>query len=110
MHTDIKKDIQNNKILLYMKGTPDAPSCGFSAYVCAVLKALNVRFDSRNVLEDPNLRQAIKDFSNWPTIPQLYIDEEFIGGCDIVKTMYEDGSLQKLLREKGLTQNEQGLE
>ena len=109
MHTKIQQDIKNHKILLYMKGTPETPSCGFSAYVCAILKALKVPFESRNVLDNLELRQAIKNFSSWPTIPQLYIDEEFIGGCDIVKNMYEDKSLQKLLNDKGLTQSAQDL-
>ena len=107
---NIKKDIKENPIILYMKGTPEAASCGFSAFVCAVLKALNVSFASRNVLEDPILRQSIKEFSNWPTIPQLYIDGTFIGGCDIVKNMYDDGTLQKILAEKSLIRDAQAPE
>ena len=83
-----------------MKGTPDAPQCGFSMAVSNVLKHLNVNFKSINILEDENLRQGIKDFSDWPTIPQLYIKREFMGGCDIVKEMFEKGELKKLLIEK----------
>jgi monothiol glutaredoxin len=85
-----------------MKGTPDFPSCGFSSVVCQVLKHLGVPFEARNILEDMELRQAIKIFSDWPTIPQLYIDGEFIGGCDLVKEAYMSGELKKLLDEKGL--------
>ena len=99
--SDIQSDIQNHKIVLYMKGTPDMPQCGFSSYVCAVLKHFNVSFLARNVLEDPALREDIKTFSNWPTLPQLYIDSQFVGGCDIVKSMYENGTLKTLLQEKG---------
>ncbi len=103
---DIKKDIQklinSNDVCLFMKGTPDSPQCGFSMTVTNVLKYLNVKFQSVNVLEDQNLRQGIKDFSDWPTIPQLYIKGEFIGGCDIVKDMFEKGELKKILEEKKL--------
>ena len=101
---EIKDKIQNlindNKVCLFMKGTPDAPQCGFSMAVTNVLKHLNVDFKGINVLEDENLRQGIKDFSDWPTIPQLYVKQEFIGGCDIVKEMFEKGELKKLLEEK----------
>ena len=96
----IKNLINNNQVCLFMKGTPDAPQCGFSMAVSNVLKHLNVDFKGINVLEDENLRQGIKDFSDWPTIPQLYIKQEFIGGCDIVKEMFEKGELKKLLEEK----------
>ena len=96
---DIKENIQNlidqNDICLFMKGTPETPQCGFSMTVSNVLKHLNVKFKGVNVLEDQNLRQGIKDFSDWPTIPQLYIKGEFIGGCDIVKDMFEKGELKK---------------
>tara|TARA_B100000242_G_C42938512_1_gene435205 strand:- start:364 stop:681 length:318 start_codon:yes stop_codon:yes gene_type:complete len=102
----IKEKIQNlindNNICLFMKGTPDNPQCGFSMAVSNVLKHLNVKFKGVNVLEDENLRQGIKDFSDWPTIPQLYINKEFVGGCDIVKEMFEKGELKKLLEEKKL--------
>jgi len=96
----IKNLIDNNNVCLFMKGTPDSPQCGFSMAVSNVLKHLNVNFNGINVLEDENLRQAIKEFSDWPTIPQLYIKGEFIGGCDIVKEMFEKGELKNLLKEK----------
>ncbi len=96
----IKKLINDNEVCLFMKGTPDSPQCGFSMAVSNVLKHLNVNFKGVNVLDDPNLRQAIKDYSDWPTIPQLYIKNEFIGGCDIVKEMFEKGELKKFLEEK----------
>ena len=96
----IKDIVVANDIVLFMKGTPDAPQCGFSMAVSNVLKHLNVDFKGINVLEDENLRQGIKDFSDWPTIPQLYIKQEFIGGCDIVKEMFEKGELKKILEEK----------
>ena len=83
-----------------MKGTPDSPQCGFSMTVTNVLKHLNVKFKGVNVLEDDNLRQGIKEYSDWPTIPQLYINKEFIGGCDIVKELFENGDLKKILEEK----------
>ena len=101
---DVKENINNlikqNNVCLFMKGTPDAPQCGFSMAVSNVLKHLNVKFMGVNVLEDENLRQGIKEFSDWPTIPQLYINEEFIGGCDIVKEMFEKGELKKLFENK----------
>ena len=96
----IKNLINDNQVCLFMKGTPDAPQCGFSMAVSNVLKHLNVDFKGINVLEDENLRQGIKDFSDWPTIPQLYVKKEFIGGCDIVKEMFETGELKKILIEK----------
>ena len=96
----IKNLINDNQVCLFMKGTPEAPQCGFSMAVANVLKHLNVNFKGINVLEDENLRQGIKDFSDWPTIPQLYIKQEFIGGCDIVKEMFEKGELKKLFQEK----------
>ena len=96
----IKNLINDNQVCLFMKGTPDAPQCGFSMAVSNVLKHLNVDFKGINVLEDENLRQGIKDYSDWPTIPQLYVKQEFIGGCDIVKEMFEKGDLKKFLEEK----------
>ena len=96
----IKSLIKHNDVCLFMKGTPDAPQCGFSMAVINVLKHLNVNFKSINVLENENLRQGIKDFSDWPTIPQLYVKKEFVGGCDIVKEMFEKGELKKLLEDK----------
>ena len=85
-----------------MKGTPDAPQCGFSMAVINMLKILEVNFKSVNVLADEKLRQGIKEFSDWPTIPQLYIKKEFVGGCDIIKEMYENGELKKVLENKGI--------
>ena len=96
----IENLIQENKVCLFMKGTPDNPQCGFSMAVSNLLKHLNVDFKGINVLEDESLRQGIKDFSDWPTIPQLYIKGEFIGGCDIVKEMFEKGELKSLLEKK----------
>ena len=101
---EINEKIQNlikeNNVCLFMKGTPDAPQCGFSMTVSNVLKHLNVNFKGINVLEDENLRDGIKKFSDWPTIPQLYVKSEFVGGCDIVKEMFEKGELKKLFEEK----------
>ena len=96
----IESLIKDNEVYLFMKGTPDAPQCGFSMAVTNVLKHLNVNFKAINVLEDENLRQGIKDFSDWPTIPQLYVMKEFVGGCDIVKEMFEKGELKKILEQK----------
>ena len=98
----IKQIINNNDICLFMKGTPDAPQCGFSMTVSNVLKHLNVKFKGVNVLENQELRQGIKDFSDWPTIPQLYVKGEFIGGCDIVKEMFEKGELKNLFEKQKL--------
>ena len=96
----IKNLINEHEVCLFMKGTPEAPQCGFSMAVANVLKHLNVKFKGIDVLEDDNLRQGIKDFSDWPTIPQLYIKQEFIGGCDIIKEMFENGELKKHLINK----------
>ena len=93
----IQDYIDNNKICLFMKGTPDAPQCGFSMAVANILKILEVEFEGVNVLEDQSVREGVKVFSDWPTIPQLYINKEFIGGCDIIKEMYESGELKKVL-------------
>ena len=98
----IQNHIENNDICLFMKGTPDAPQCGFSMAVSNMLKILEVNFKGINVLEDQSLREGIKVFSDWPTIPQLYIKKEFVGGCDIVKEMYENGELKKVLENKGI--------
>tara|TARA_B100001175_G_scaffold178045_1_gene151251 strand:- start:276 stop:608 length:333 start_codon:yes stop_codon:yes gene_type:complete len=98
----IQNHIDNNDICLFMKGTPDAPQCGFSMAVSNMLKLLEVNFLGVNVLEDQNLREGIKIFSDWPTIPQLYIKKEFVGGCDIIKEMYENGELKKILEDKGI--------
>ena len=99
----IQNHIETNEVCLFMKGTPDAPQCGFSMAVSNMLKILEVNFKGINVLEDQNLREGIKTFSDWPTIPQLYIKKEFIGGCDIVKEMYENGELKKVLEDKSIS-------
>jgi monothiol glutaredoxin len=100
--TEIKSLIEKNNICLFMKGTPETPQCGFSMAVSNMLKHLEVKFKGINVLDNAEIRQGIKEFSNWPTIPQLYIKEEFIGGCDIVKEMFEKGELKELLQKKSL--------
>lgn len=102
---NIKSEIKNNDIVLFMKGTPVFPMCGFSAATVQILTNLNVKFTSVNVLDSDEMREGIKKFSNWPTIPQLFVKEEFIGGCDIVKEMYEDGELLELLNTKGIKVN-----
>ena len=98
----IKNEIENNEVCLFMKGTPDAPQCGFSMATSNILKVLEVNFKGVNVLENQNLREGIKAYSDWPTIPQLYVNNEFIGGCDIIKEMYENGELIKLLESKNI--------
>ena len=98
----IQNQIDNNDVCLFMKGTPDAPQCGFSMAVTNMLKLLEVNFQSVNVLEDQKIREGIKIFSDWPTIPQLYIKKDFVGGCDIVKEMYENGELAKLFEDSGI--------
>ena len=102
MFERIQKDIDENDIVLFMKGNAAFPQCGFSSLVVQVLSQLGVTFQDINVLEDNEIRQGIKDFSDWPTIPQLYVKGEFIGGCDIVREMYESGELQTLLNDKGI--------
>ena len=98
----INDEIKNNEVCLFMKGTPEIPQCGFSAAVANVLKHLEIKFKGIDVLTNPELRQGIKDFSDWPTIPQLYVKGEFIGGCDIIKEMFESGKLQECLNSKGV--------
>ena len=98
----IQNHLDNNEVCLFMKGTPEAPQCGFSMAVSNMLKILEVNFKGINVLEDQSLREGIKVFSDWPTIPQLYIKKEFIGGCDIVKEMFENGELKNILDTKGI--------
>ena len=98
----IQEHIDNNDVCLFMKGTPDAPQCGFSMAVTNMLKLLELNFHSVNVLEDQKIREGIKVYSDWPTIPQLYIKKEFVGGCDIVKEMYENGELKKIFDNKGV--------
>jgi len=99
----IQNHIETNEVCLFMKGTPDAPQCGFSMAVSNILKILEVNFKGVNVLENQNIREGIKSYSDWPTIPQLYVKNEFIGGCDIVKEMYENGELAKLFETKGIS-------
>ena len=99
----INKEIENNDVCLFMKGTPDAPQCGFSMAVSNILKILEVNFKGVNVLENQQIREGIKKYSEWPTIPQLYIKKEFLGGCDIIKEMYENGELKKILEDKNLS-------
>mgnify|MGYP005736589989 FL=1 len=98
----IKNHIDNNDVCLFMKGTPEEPQCGFSMAVSNMLKILEVKFNGVNVLADQSIREGIKVYSDWPTIPQLYIKKEFVGGCDIVKEMYENGELKKILDDKGI--------
>tara|TARA_B100000780_G_scaffold34340_1_gene21436 strand:- start:2758 stop:3090 length:333 start_codon:yes stop_codon:yes gene_type:complete len=102
----INNDITNNDVCLFMKGTPDAPQCGFSMAISNMLKILEVNYKGINVLETQSLREGIKEFSDWPTIPQIYIKGEFIGGCDIVKEMYENGELKKILKDKNIKHKE----
>ena len=98
----IQSHIDENEVCLFMKGTPDAPQCGFSMAVSNMLKILEVNFKGINVLEDQSIREGVKTFSDWPTIPQLYIKKEFVGGCDIIKEMYESGELKKVFDDKGI--------
>jgi len=102
INENLKKIINNNAVCLFMKGVPEAPQCGFSMAVSNILKHLKVNFKGINVLEDENIRQGIKEYSDWPTVPQLYIKGEFVGGCDIVKEMFESGDLKVLLKKKEL--------
>jgi monothiol glutaredoxin len=101
--TRIKQQIESNPVVLYMKGTPDFPMCGFSSRVTQILKSCGVDFAYVNILEDPELREQMKVFSNWPTFPQLYINGELVGGCDIAVSLYQTGELQKLLDEAKTT-------
>lgn len=98
----IRQDVGENDVVLYMKGTPVFPQCGFSAAVVQALTHLGVKFRGINVLEDPGLRDGIKEYSNWPTIPQLYVKGEFVGGCDIVREMFQSGELSELLQSQGI--------
>lgn len=102
----IKKDLDENDVVLYMKGTPIFPQCGFSAAVVQILSLLGVEFKAVDVLTDAEIRQGIKDYNNWPTIPQLFVKGEFVGGCDIVREMYESGELHDLLKENNVAYNE----
>ena len=98
----IESSINTNEVCLFMKGTPEAPECGFSMAVANMLKILEVNFKSVNVLSDQNIREGIKKYSEWPTVPQLYVKKEFVGGCDIIKEMFENGELKKVFDEKGI--------
>jgi len=99
----IKKELNDHEVVLFMKGTPIFPQCGFSAAVAQIMAVLGVQYHSIDVLQDSEIRQGIKDFTNWPTIPQLYVKSEFVGGCDIIREMYEAGELQQLFRDNGIT-------
>ena len=100
--TRIRQEIEDNDVVVFMKGTPVFPQCGFSAAVVQVLSHIGVKFKGVDVLQDPGLRQGVKEFSNWPTIPQLYVKGEFIGGCDIVREMFQSGELQQVLKSHGV--------
>ena len=102
VHDRIQQEVGSNDVLLFMKGTPVFPQCGFSAATVGILTNLGVKFKAIDVLKDPEIRQGIKEFSNWPTIPQLYVKGEFVGGCDIIREMFETGELKQLLEEKGV--------
>jgi monothiol glutaredoxin len=102
-HDRIRQQVSDNPVVLFMKGTPVFPQCGFSATVVQILSHLGVKFKGVDVLSDPSVRDGIKEFSSWPTIPQLYVKGEFVGGCDIVREMFETGELQQMFEEKGLT-------
>ena len=102
IHDTIDQLVKTNDVVLFMKGSPDFPQCGFSSTVVNILGVVGVHYGAVNVLEDPVVRQGIKDYSNWPTIPQLYVKGEFVGGCDIVREMYESGELKQLLVDKGV--------
>ena len=104
-HAKISETVKANDIVLYMKGTPTFPQCGFSSTVVQIFDYLGTEYHSVNVLEDPKIRQGIKDFNNWPTIPQVFVKGEFMGGCDIMKEMFETGELKTLLADKGLVSN-----
>lgn len=101
----IRAELEKDDVVLFMKGTPVFPQCGFSAAVAQILGILGVTYHSIDILQDSDIRQGIKDFTNWPTIPQMYVKQEFVGGCDIIREMYESGELQQLFDEKGVTYN-----
>ena len=103
IHAFIDDKVKSNDVYLFMKGTPDFPMCGFSSRVVQILNYLGVDYQSSNVLENDELRQGIKDYTNWPTIPQLYVKGEFVGGCDIIREMFQAGELQQLFADKGVT-------
>ncbi len=107
IHAWIDNAVKTNDVVVFMKGTPDFPQCGFSGQVVQILDYVGVPYQGVNVLEDDGLRQSIKDYSNWPTIPQLYVKGEFVGGCDIIREMFQSGELQQMFVEKGLAPSEQ---
>lgn len=107
VHAEIDKEVKDNDVLLFMKGTPVFPQCGFSAATVQILSYLGVKFKAVNVLEDMEIRQGIKEYSDWPTIPQLYVKGEFVGGCDIIREMAENGELQQLMRDNEIAMGEQ---
>ncbi len=102
IHQRIDEEVKGNPVVLFMKGTPVFPQCGFSAAVVQILSHLGVKFKAIDVLKDPEIRQGIKEYSNWPTIPQLYVKGEFVGGCDIIREMFQAGELQQLFADKGI--------
>ena len=102
VHDRIRQQVTDNTVVLFMKGTPVFPQCGFSATVVQILSHMGVKFKGIDVLADPAIRQGVKEFSNWPTIPQLYVKGEFVGGCDIVSEMYENGELKQVFVDKGV--------
>lgn len=106
VHESIRQAVETYDVVLFMKGTPDFPQCGFSSRAVAILERLGASYASYNVLDNPELRESIKQFSNWPTIPQLYVKGEFVGGSDIMMEMFESGELQELMVEKGVTEGE----
>ena len=108
VHEQIRKEVESTEVVLYMKGSPVFPQCGFSAAVVQVLSHIGVKFKGIDVLADPSLRQGIKDYSNWPTVPQLYVKGEFVGGCDIVREMYQTGELLELMNTRGIELAPQG--
>ena len=103
VHERIRQEVSDTPVVLFMKGSPVFPQCGFSAAVVQILSHIGVKFKGIDVLTDPGIRQGIKEFSNWPTIPQLYVKGEFIGGCDIIREMFETGELEQLLKDKGVS-------
>ncbi len=103
VHEDLAKKVAADDVVLFMKGNPDFPQCGFSAVVCDILAHMGAEFKTYDVLSDPEIREGIKEFSDWPTIPQLYVKGEFVGGCDIIKEMFTEGELATLFKEKGIS-------
>lgn len=105
MQAFIDNQVKTNNVVVFMKGTPDFPQCGFSGQIAQIFDYLGVEYQGVNVLENDELRQGIKDYTNWPTVPQIYVKGEFVGGCDIIREMFQQGELQQLLTEKGIVMN-----